>query len=107
MATKAQIAERVLQKLMVLEHGETMDSGDQAIVEAAYDSSFAILDSLNLVSWGSGDDIPTEAELPIIGYVADKIKGAFQIPLDVRQALPFESLQAETTGSSPQVRGTL
>ena len=97
MATKSQIAERVLQKLMVLEHGETMDTGDQTIVETAYDSSFAILDSLNLVSWGSGDSIPVEAELPIIDYVADKIKSAFQIPLDVRQLLPFESQQAETT----------
>ena len=97
MATKAKIAERVLQKLTVLEHGETMDTGDQAIVEEAYDSSLAILDSLNLVSWGSSDDIPTQAELPIIDYVADKVKGAFQIPQDVRQSLPFEAQQAENT----------
>jgi len=80
---------------MVLEHGETMDSGDQAIVESAYDSSYGLLDSQTLVTWGSGDDIPVEAELPVIDFVADKVKGAFQIPLDVRQLLPLESLKAE------------
>ena len=95
MATKAQIAERVLHKLMVLEHGETMDTGDQLIVENAYDSSWALLDADSLVTWGSTDDKPTGAELPIIDYVADKIKGAFSVPIDIRQTLPQEAFNAE------------
>ena len=95
MATKTQIAERVLQKLMVLEHGETMDTGDQSIVEAAYDSAYALLENDKLVTWGSGDNIPTGAELPVIDYVANRVKGAFQIPPDVRAQLPGEALVAE------------
>ena len=95
MATKAQIAERVLQKLMVLEHGETMDTGDQLIVEQAYDGAYALLDADTLVTWGDLDDIPVGAELPIIDYVANSIKSAFSVPHDVRQLLPFEAANAE------------
>lgn len=95
MATKAKIAERVLQKLMVLEHGETMDTGDQGIVEDAYDSAYALLDHNQLVTWGSGDDIPVAAELPIIDYVADRVKGAFVVPPDIRANLPAERVFAE------------
>lgn len=89
------MAVRVLQKLMVLEHGETIDPGDSAIVESAYDSSYALLEVQKLTSWGSTDDIPTGAELPIINYVSEQIKGAFQVPADVRQLLPYDALKAE------------
>lgn len=95
MATKAQISERVLQKLMVLEHGETIDSGDKSIVESAYDSAYGLLDHDRLVTWGSGDDIPVAAEIPIIDYVANQVKGAFSVPADIRATLPAEALIAE------------
>ena len=95
MATKAQIAQRVLQKLTVLEHGEDMDSGDKSIVEEAYDSAYALLDNDNLVTWGNTDDIPAAAELPIIDYIADRVKEAFVVPADIRSVLPFLAMQAE------------
>lgn len=94
MATKAQIASRVLQKLMVLEHGETMDSGDQTIVEAAYDAAYGLLSASRLTTWGSADNIPVAAELPIINYVAEQVKGAFVVPQVLIQTLPFEAEKA-------------
>ena len=80
--TKAEIAEKGLQKLGVLESGETVDSADQTIVEDVYDSTYKILAAQDLVSWGSGDDIPTEAVNPIVFIVAENCLTEFIIPQD-------------------------
>lgn len=77
MATKAQLAVKVLQKLGVLAAGDTADSNDQTLVEEAYDSAYQYLRSLHLVSWGSSDDIPTYAVLPVRNYVASTIANDF------------------------------
>lgn len=94
MATKAQIAVRVLQKLKVLENGETINTEDQTIVEDAYDASYALLDAQELTSWGSAEDIPTGAELPVIDYVANECKEAFSVPADLLARLPYQAEQS-------------
>ncbi len=95
MATKQQIATRVLQKLMVLENGETIDTDDEALIIESYDSSYALLEFDNLVTWGSGDDIPIQAELSVIDYVANRVMGSFTVRPDISQKLPTESKIAE------------
>jgi len=94
MATKAEIAVRVLQRLMVLENGESIDPADQLIIEQAYDSAYGLLEHDNLVTWGSTDDIPVSAELPIIDYVANRAMGSFTVRQDISIKMPQEALQA-------------
>lgn len=93
--TKLELAERVLQKLMVLEHQEVMDSGDSTIVTDAYDSAYSLLEANKLTTWGMNDDIPESAALSMIDYVANRVKYAFSVPADIRQVLPFDAAQAE------------
>jgi len=93
--TKQEMASRVLQKLKVLENGEDIDPNDESIIVSAYDAAYALLTINKLVTWGSEDEIPLQAELPIIDYVANRIKLSFSTPIDVSQSLPFEAAQAE------------
>ena len=79
MATTAQIAEKVLQKLNVVESGETVDSADQTIVTDKYASIYEVLAANDLVSWGSGDDIPTEAVTAVVSIVAEDCITEFSV----------------------------
>jgi hypothetical protein len=79
MATTAQLAEKVLQKLNVVESGETVDSADQTIVTDKYASIYELLAAEDLVSWGSGDDIPTEAVTSIVSIVAEDCITEFSV----------------------------
>ena len=80
--TKAQVAEKVLQKLGVLESGETVDTDDQAIVTDKYDSWYQVLAADDKVTWGSGDDIPTEAVASVVSIIANDCLTEFIIPQD-------------------------
>ena len=80
--TKAEIAEKVLQKLGVLESGEAVDSDDQTIVEDKYDSWYAVLAADDKVSWGSGDDIPNAAAASVVSIIANDCLTEFAIPQD-------------------------
>ncbi len=95
MATKQQIATRVLQKLVVLENQEVIDPLDEALIIESYDSAYALLEFDGLVTWGSGDDIPIQAELSIIDYVAHRVMGSFTVRPDISQKLPTEAKIAE------------
>jgi hypothetical protein len=77
MATKQTIRNRVLRRLKALPAGQTADSEDAQIVEDAYDSLHAYLTERDVITWGSTDDIPLEAEEPIIKLVADSIADEF------------------------------
>lgn len=87
MATKAEIATKVAQALKVLETGATIDSDDSTIIQAKYDSRYKVLAAIDLVSWGSGDDIPTEAETPIVYLVAQDCLTEFHVPMDTVQLI--------------------
>ena len=82
MATKNELAIKVLQKLGVAEAGETPSTDDTGIVEDKYDSRYKVLAAKDLVSWGSGDDIPTEAVEPVTSIVANDCLSEFIIPQD-------------------------
>lgn len=77
MATKAELRNKVLQKLGVIGAGDTPETSDQTLVEEAYDSAYAYLRSLHIVSWGSGGDIPTWAVNPIKNYVASQVANEY------------------------------
>lgn len=87
MATISQIETKVLQKLGVLEADETADSNDTSLVNDKYDSVYGRLKALRLVSWGSADDIPTAAVVPVVGLVARECIEEFVVPVNVAQSL--------------------
>ena len=87
MATKSEIATKVLQKLTVLEADETKDTDDDTLVQGIYDSVYHILAAEDLVSWGSGDDVPSNAVLPVVGLVARECIEEFTVPAQVAQGL--------------------
>ena len=87
MATKNEIAVKVLQKLYQLEAGGTALTADTDLIEDVYDSVYAALKAEDLVSWGSGDDIPTAAVIPIVGLVALECKEEFNAPAVTVQSL--------------------
>lgn len=80
MATKAEIATKVLQKLTVLDADETATTADSTLVQEKYDAIYPLLHALDLISWGSGADIPTEAVIPIVGLVARECIEEFSVP---------------------------
>lgn len=87
MATKAEIAIMVMQKLTKLAPGETITTDDSALIQAKYDSFYHILAAQNLVSWGSTDDIPIQAEIPVVGLLAKECLNEFTIPARIAQDL--------------------
>lgn len=94
MATIAEVAEKVLQKLGVLESGATADSDDTAITTAKYNSVYGILAAQDLVSWGSADDIPTASVEPVVSIVADACLSEFIIPQDKQMIISRDSQRA-------------
>ena len=94
MATKAEIATLVAQKLKVLETGATIDSDDSTLIQGKYDSRYQILAAQDLVSWGSGDDIPTGAEFAVTALVARDCLSEFHVDDKTMQAVIFDADRA-------------
>jgi len=77
MATKAELATKVLQKLGIVAQGQSPDSADSVIVEDAYDSAYYYLRACHLVTWGGADEIPDGAVLPVRDFVASRVAEEF------------------------------
>lgn len=91
--TKQKLRNRVLQQLKSLVAGQTADSEDAQIVEDAYDGLHAYLTEREIITWSSTDDIPIEAEIPMIRLVKDAVaddflsKGAIDEQMRIRIAI--------------------
>lgn len=85
MATKAELATKVMQYLKRLQAGQTINSDDSTLIQDAYDSLYLILRDNHSVNWGSDDDIPQEFELPIVMILGNQgpICKAFGVPVDM------------------------
>lgn len=89
MATKSELATKILQKLTVLEADQTEADApnDSTLVQAKYDSVYEALAAEDLVNWGSGDNIPTAAVIPVVGLVARECIEEFTVPMVIAQML--------------------
>lgn len=87
MATKSEIATKVLQKLTVLEADETAATADSTLVQEKYDSFYETMAAEDLVNWASSDDIPTAAVIPVVGLVARECIEEFTVPMVIAQML--------------------
>lgn len=105
MATKAELRNKVLQKLGIIGAGETPSSDDQTLVEEAYDSAYVYLRSLHLVSWGSSDDIPTYAVNPVRNYVASQVANEYgknrNVEEERQSIIELASVLANDTDGEP------
>ena len=93
--TKSEIGLLALQALHVLEGDASADSNDTTIIEAAYDSVYAVLRTKHLVSWGSGDSVPEEAVDAVASLVALSRLGFFSVPAQAETDIRIKASEAE------------
>ena len=77
MATKAEIRNRALRKLGVLEAGGTPTADEITDVEEAYDALYGYLESKDAVTWDSDESVPVEAETPMVRLLMAEIADEF------------------------------
>ena len=68
--TKADLRNQVLEKLGILEAGETASAEDTVLVETRYDQVYDLLFNAEVASWTDHTDIPEHAMLPMTYLVA-------------------------------------
>jgi hypothetical protein len=89
MATKADIRNRVLQKLGVLAAEETAQSADAELVEGVVDAVHAELEGEGLVSW-TVETVPNnikESFATLVAYRLVSEGSDFGVPADTKQSL--------------------
>lgn len=77
MATKAEVRNKALRKLRVLEEGGTPSSEAITDVEEAFDEIYAYLARKNAVSWDSDENVPDEAVRPFVTILAAEMADDF------------------------------
>ncbi len=84
MATKAELATKVMQELGRLQAGQTINSDDSTLIQDAYDSMYLMLRDDHSVNWGPDEDIPQQFEIPITALLSNQppICKAFGVPVD-------------------------
>jgi hypothetical protein len=94
MATKAELAIKVVQHLGLLQAGQLINSNDSTLVQDAYDSVYLLLQDNHSVDWGPDDDIPQEFELDVRDIVAFRVAKTFGVTPDaVEFALANKNLK--------------
>lgn len=94
MATKAQIRNKALKKLRVLEEGESPTNEVIADVEAVYDQLYAFLTTKHAVTWDSDEEVPNEAVRPVVTLLAAEMADDFGVDEN-----RYARLQIEAYGS--------
>jgi len=83
MATKAELRDRVLEKLRLLGEGMNASNDDAAKVESQIDRTQALLEARNIAFWGDVTDIPPEGEEQFIYLVSSDLAEDFSVPNDL------------------------
>ena len=93
-ASKADIGLLALQSMKVVEGDATPETNDTTVIEAAYDSVYAMLNEKHLVSWPSSGNVPDELINPVTMLVAASRLTLFSPPLDVVQMIVTQAASA-------------
>ncbi len=93
MATKAQVRNKALKKLRVLEEGETPTNEVISDVEGAYNELYAFLSNHKATTWDSDEEIPNEAVRHVVTLLAFTMADDFGID-EVR----YQRLKVEAYG---------
>lgn len=87
MATQNELAAKVLQKLGIIDANGTARNADLTLITDKYSSFYENLKAEDLVSWGSGDDIPNTHLIPIVGLLARECLEDFTVSPSVATLL--------------------
>lgn len=68
--TLSQLYRKALEKLQVVAAGEDAEPDDVQLIASKYDSVYAMLQGLKLVSWARSGELPNEAAEPLIMMLA-------------------------------------
>ena len=96
-ATKAGIGLLALQTLKVAEGNATPEANDTAIIEAAYDNVYAMLNEKHLVSWELTGSVPDQLIDPVMMLTAAARITLFTVPQDVQAIVISSASQAVKT----------
>jgi len=77
MATAAEIRNRALRKLGVLESGGTPTTDEQTDADAAYAALYAFLSEKHAVTWDSDESIPVKAENAVVKMLMAELADEF------------------------------
>ena len=101
MATKAQLRNKALKKLQVLEEGESPTNEVISDVEAAYDELHRYLLNRGAIFWDSDESIPDECVRPMVAILAAEMADDFGI-----QEPRYTRLQMEAWGMGGKEKGS-
>lgn len=79
MATKAEVRNKALRKIRVIESGQTPETDAATDVDATYDELHAYLSKENAAYWDLDEDIPDEAVPFVVVILASMIADEFAV----------------------------
>jgi len=80
MATSGEIRDKAAKKLGIFGTGQNLRGEITADLDKAYTEVYAMLDSRNLTTWDSDEDIPDKFVAAVVSLVADARKNEYAIP---------------------------
>lgn len=80
MATKAQIRQRVGEDLSLVPVGQTLESQDQARIDATFDEVYERLKEKGLATWASTADVPTKLVPYFVLLMEEKLLTSYSVP---------------------------
>ncbi|MEE8208711.1 MAG: hypothetical protein V3T88_07170 [Nitrosomonadaceae bacterium] len=101
-ATKTQIGLLALQSMKVVDGDATPDTNDTTVIEAAYDTVYAMLNARHLVSWAITGSVPDKFINPVVALTAASRMTLFTVPQDVQVIIAAQAGAAVQTMSEMQ-----
>ena len=101
MATKAQVRNKALKKLQVLEEGESPTNEVISDVEEVYDELHRYLLNRGAVFWDSDEEIPDECVRPMVVMLAAEMADDFGV-----NEQRYQRLQVEAYGIGGKENGS-
>lgn len=95
MATESQLKAKALKILGVLGVGVTPSGPKDADMQEAYNEVYAELDSINLVEWANGSDIPNKYVDTVANLMASKRVEVYPVSTERYQRIMSKAAQAE------------
>jgi len=80
MATSGEIRDKSAKKLGIFGTGQNLRGDIATDLDNAYTEVYAMLDTRNLTTWDSDEDIPDEFVSSVVSLVADARKNEYAIP---------------------------
>lgn len=94
--TKTDMANKALRKMGVLPQGQQATNAQSTDLKAAYDEVYDRLAEDDLVTWGSGQNVPDRFVQPVVALMAANRVNEWSVPQAKMQAIISEANNAMT-----------